>query len=69
VLPDALLGSGFFLKDPGEQGRILLHELLHYETQSGDLEFDQAHGITGVFGDDYSSALQGWIDNDCNNPR
>jgi hypothetical protein len=51
----------------GEQGITLLHELLHYATKLGDVEFDRQYHITGAPGQSASAALTSWLTNDCQN--
>lgn len=65
---NVVLGSYFFNNESaGDQGITLLHELLHYATQLGDVQFDQKYGITGAPGQSASAALTSWLTNDCHN--
>jgi RHS repeat-associated protein len=67
VAPQVVLGGPFFNELPSSQGLTLLHELLHYALQEGDVAFDRNYGITGKPGDSASSAMSKWLANDCKN--
>ncbi len=67
IAPVVVLGAPFFNESASDQGLTLLHELLHYATQAGDVRFDEIYGITGRPNDTPSQALSNWLLNDCKN--
>ena len=67
IAPEVVLGAPFFSESASDQGLTLLHELLHYATQAGDVQFDLNYKITGPPGESASQALSNWLLHDCNN--